>query len=520
MAETNPGQRSALVEVLWTQQGGWRNSLVWRAFGWAVLQIHFQGLFQVPLWDYWRSCPLDFHAFSFSALALILFGPRLILHIFMAFSGLAVLITTLSGQDSVIFFPAAEYPIMIGFPTVVSLLAIWMFWRERHNAAKAPDKPWLSPEAQSELEGAQLTAGRIWMFILMSFAGLHKINADFFNEEVGCTHAVMGITRKWWNTAEWNPIYDYILDTTPPLVAVGFEMLIPFICLLMPRVGVLTAVFFAANIALAAPTAFTATVVTLSFSFLPQGDWPAIKAGLWKHKHWILLVLAGVLTLSYSVYSGRRNWTQFAIHHVVLVWVGSGGLIALWSAHRDKRGQWAKAWQNFNFKEHLRQRWLWPKKDKVMRRGLVVFMALAMLNCLSPYFGGHFQYTFAMFSNLRVDDNRWNSYIFPRAMRLTEHDPFSHVREVDRIGQGPQTPPKDKHLIVPKLYSVRAFKTRLEFHRKHKLHINAKVRYQGEEGLFNDLAHNPAADTWVNTLPDTGWYRSALVLDGPQACKH
>jgi len=49
---------------------------------------------------------------------------------------------------------------------------------------------------------------------------------------------------------------------------------------------------------------------------------------------------------------------------------------------------------------------------------LAIGVLLVLLNGLCPYLGLKTQSSFAMFSNLQTEGDRWNSYVFPKSMRV------------------------------------------------------------------------------------------------------
>ena len=66
-----------------------------------------------------------------------------------------------------------------------------------------------------------------------------------------------------------------------------------------------------------------------------------------------------------------------------------------------------------------------------LSRGLACVSSLLFLaNCLSPQLGLRHEYSFAMFSNLRADEHRWNSLVFPQRMSLFGHEYVSVDRSV------------------------------------------------------------------------------------------
>ena len=58
---------------------------------------------------------------------------------------------------------------------------------------------------------------------------------------------------------------------------------------------------------------------------------------------------------------------------------------------------------------------------------MILWILILTINGFAPYLGLKFNYSFAMLSNLRVDDARWNHLFVPKGLRISEHDDFIHV---------------------------------------------------------------------------------------------
>ncbi|MBZ5710194.1 hypothetical protein K7C98_13090, partial [Nannocystis pusilla] len=134
---------------------------------------------------------------------------------------------------------------------------------------------------------------------------------------------------------------------------------------------------------------------------------------------------------------------------------------------------------------------------------------------LSPYLGLKYRYSFAMLSNLRVDDARWNSLIMPRWIRLTRHDPFVHVLRVQ-----PPIPRSNKNELVlaPGVYTPEEFRRRFEAARQRRSAL--ELRYQGQSITSPDLAADLGLAGFVHSLPARPLHQPALTLTAPQQCIH
>ncbi|MCY1013939.1 hypothetical protein OV079_52120 [Nannocystis pusilla] len=147
----------------------------------------------------------------------------------------------------------------------------------------------------------------------------------------------------------------------------------------------------------------------------------------------------------------------------------------------------------------------------------VATIALLLALGSSPYLGLKYRYSFAMLSNLRVDDARWNSLIVPRQVRLTRHDPFVHVLRVE-----PALPRGDRRepVLAPGVYSPDAFRRRFEAARRHQRRSALELRYHGQLLKSPDIAADLGILGFVESLPAAPLYQPALTLRAPQPCVH
>ncbi|MFY0534156.1 hypothetical protein [Nannocystis pusilla] len=151
---------------------------------------------------------------------------------------------------------------------------------------------------------------------------------------------------------------------------------------------------------------------------MPARDVAALAVALRRRGLWLALAGLVLLAISHSLYRGPNNWAIFAVFQVVLLLAACLAAVGL----RDAAGAWSFA----------------PRRSRLRLPGgphhrsfAVATIALLLALGSSPYLGLKYRYSFAMLSNLRVDDARWNSLVVPRQLRLTRHDPFVHVLRVE-----------------------------------------------------------------------------------------
>src|SRR5690606_8333121 len=110
-----------------------------------------------------------------------------------------------------------------------------------------------------------------------------------------------------------------------------------------------------------------------------------------------LAVVAAALTASLLAYQGPKVWPIFAAFEVVLLLALALAAVGLRASLAEGRGSLA------------------PRRSRLRLPGgprhrvfAGVALAATLLCGFSPYLGFNYRYGFAMLSNLRVDDARWN----------------------------------------------------------------------------------------------------------------
>jgi hypothetical protein len=143
------------------------------------------------------------------------------------------------------------------------------------------------------------------------------------------------------------------------------------------------------------------------------------------------------------------------------------------------------------------------------RRGVLgAAVLLWLLNGLAPYSGLKFQYSFAMLSNLRVDDDRHNSLLFPRWMRWAD-DPYVHV-DAARYRDASSGRVLSGGEVVADLYTPHELVVQGEVARSVGEVLEWSGRWRGRRVTHAD----------VHTLPPARLFRDRLTKGAPQQCVH
>jgi hypothetical protein len=250
--------------------------------------------------------------------------------------------------------------------------------------------------------------------------------------------------------------------------------------------------------------AFAGLVVVMSLSFLPDEALPDITAGLRAHR-W--LVMASVIALvggGRLVYRGDFPWLATALGQSLTI-------VAWWMVGFALRGR-------------LRHRDRWPASAPVASKDarvcLSVMALLVGFNGLTPYLGLKFQYSFAMLSNLRVDDDRWNSFVFPRGFRLTAHDPYVHITRTryKRLETGQIF--ESGGILDPALYSPDALRMRIARALSRGVQVTFDFEYQGQHRSFAEAADPQPLYALIADLPPAPLFQKVLDAGHPQSCEH
>ncbi len=484
-----PGVRAG--RHLWRPLGAAQTRLVWRLIGWAMLLAVLRARGGQPLAIDPSVVPWAYHALALAAGSLVLFGPRLILLIAAAGSWIWVLIYIVGGSDPKYSFIADEFLLFAALPVLGALSAGFTLVEERDAAA---------PERDEAVDRGQLWQLRMCTLVALVFAGLHKLNVDFMAPQTSCATLLGRRLAEHWS-----------LPAVPlsPLGVVLAEGLAPVLLIFYPRLGALWLVVLAAGLGHVGPYAFNALLVALAVGFLPTapGEAWARRARRW----WpaLLVALLAVGAASTRLYQGPDAWWPYLVFEATLVLVA--WLVLIYPGAGGRSSGWRPA---------LPARpWL---PGRFAHRSLCGYAVLFMtLHGLSPYLGLKFRFSFAMLSNLRADDDRWNSLVVPRVVHLRATDPLVHVLGAyDLAGESIKARARDRDALRPGTYGPQEFRRRYEEAVRRGQPLRLQVRYLGVERGFGDLRFAPDLRAFVAGLPRMPLFQGALSGSRPQACVH
>jgi len=452
---------------IWAPLGGFRVQLGWRLIGFAMCQV----LTGDRLWP---------HLAGFLLLSL---GPRLITLALASASGIALIASLLTYPLSAEMSVAEEHLVFAALP----LIALVFDLASRGDRAGAAS--------------SQLLLLRWSAILLMFFVGFHKLNADFFDDAVSCNTYLGGRLDLAWAI----PLSDLGLLPRPATV-VGLELGASLLLLLAPRAGIVLTAGLLCPIALFGPTSLVSTVLALASSGLRSGDGPVIWAGLRRRAIVVAMLCLGVAAIVYLLYEGYAPIRMLLFMLVASTLLFSVGL----SVVNDPRGR--------------------PRNPMLpapgpMRALVIGFVACGLINGFSPYLGTKFRMSFAMFSNLRVDEARWNHFLVPGSLYLRSHDPFVRVEQVDFVGPSKRlreipSGPRDDRELRPSLLSPQSLRFRVETLRARRADAHLSVSYRGRRIRFPNVTRNREFRVWLSELPDAKLFQRKLERSGPQSCVH
>ncbi|HUP23544.1 MAG TPA: hypothetical protein VNB06_11455 [Thermoanaerobaculia bacterium] len=514
--------------------GDGRVVLVWLLFAWAILQEHLLLYGAGRLSSYLdRASPLHL-ALGVCALLLVVFGPRPILFLATSLVTSSLLWRTAAGTDSRLSFPAAELPIFVALPLGSLVLCLVVGGRDR----------------EEDLTRALIWCYRLVFLSAVGFATLHKINTDFFDPQLSCSTILSQTLPQWWHTPAALPAL--LVD---PIDVVLSEAAMALLLLLYWPLGMLFTVGFTTGLAMVGPTVFTAVVLSAAPAFLRDTGSARCFALRGKRLYLLAAGTLAILLLVPAAYHGpaTRPWPQFALYLVVAMYLSLAALGALsddlhrWLdtrrrprlrrkrstgraapeptsaatsstlAQTDAQHEGAKSVPREPLGASVAAGLDLPS-GRAFRVVLVGMAVVLAINGLSPYLGLKHHFSFAMLSNLRADDLRWNSMAVPSWVRVHDRDPFVHV-DVARI----LVPPDDRSdrslFLFSAGFAPYAFVERAEAHLRHGHALTLVARYRGQEYRFDDATTLAEVAPLLERLPPNRLWPELQAL-GPQPCVH
>lgn len=467
----------------------WRVSLVWRLYGWAVVQ-EMLVLCGARPWERWfGESPFVLQAMSLCGLLLLVLGPRPLVLAATAVFATAWGWITAAGLDPRLDFPGAELPVFVTLPAGSVVLILLGGARGR---------------SAEDLSAALLGLYRLTFVVEMAFATLHKVNVDFLDPTVSCAGALNHLLPE-----RWDSVFASLAWLLTPPVVLFFEAVSPVLAILYWPLGLLVLLGFVLGLAMIGPTGFTAVTVSAAFSFVrgtTAEEFYRLPRG---HPWWCVIAGAGLVAYVFVSHRAPPSypWGQYALYVLVVGFLAAclGGEIA-----RDLRGGRPGGIRSVLV-------FGWPRPSR-FRAALVLFGLLLVANGLTPYTGYRYHFSFSMLSNLRADQMRWNSYVFPRWLRLVDEDPFVEVTKVRIRRRGGRATDPDRELFEAH-FPPYEFVRRVDYHLGHGHEVYVWIRYEGREHALLGVGRNPEARAFLDGLPRAQLFQKVLVK-GPQPCVH
>ncbi len=496
-----------LGTILFGRVADWRANVIFVGFGWALYQLSLLRLHRHSVPAYIDRMPWEVLLLSLCGILFLVFGFRLILLFVCSIAAAFQLRTVMLASHPRLNQVAEEYLLYFIVP-FVGLIIASIFIFERLFKGRGLDEP----DSRRELGDRICDGCKVILVTTLGFVTLAKINTDFFNPETSCM-MLSETLKAWWSLPDF---VEPLMEGMTPRLFVFLEGMIILLLYLWAPVGIIFTVMFTQGLANIGPTAFNATIVCLTLSFLQYSDRDHIIKGIKESWKVLVLIVAVLIPISYGIYDGSRPWHQFGIYHIVsLVIVFCSVLliiarleIRIPDVTKSNRGQ----------KRAVAMGHAGVRRSKIHVVFLGVLIAGLLLNGFSPYLGLKHRLSFAMLSNLRVDNNRWNHFFIPEEVYLFQYDPYIRVHEI-RSGPAMDRPHGDGR-ISRVMYSPREFKRRIEMYMKEEVGFSISFEYKGRLYSFEDAELDATFLAFVNELCENRWFQRWLYMDGPQHCVH
>ncbi len=458
----------------------WRVGLQWRFLGFVLLTVVALVLVDEP------SPGASLLGSALAGLALLAVGGRTPVLALTSFAVGSLLVEIVAGRHP--YQLAEEYLPLCALPLAGLVLTLWA--RHRPGAG----------DPLAERDDAQLALFRSTLVLMMFFAAFHKFNGDFLDPTVSCAtvHA-----SRLLELLQAGPL----LHSAVPWLAVLGEASVPLLLVFAPRIGLPFSVGLMAYVGHRGATPFTLLVMMLACAYLRSEDGDRIAAG-YRRFTWPVLGLHGVaLAACVAFLPGLAGWARYGLWVLALLNLG----IALAFALAPDLVDLLTALRRRSWSEFVPRRSHLLPRERGARLFLVALMTVGALNAFSPYLGLKLRLSFAMFSNLRVDEARWNSRFVPRVAFMRAHDAYVHV--ISSSGSAAAQVP-------PGLYSPRRLADRLIAAGRQGGRVDLELRYEGEERRSEHAARDAALREWLGQLPGSIWFHAYLPAQGPQSCLH
>jgi len=344
---------------------------------------------------------------------------------------------------------------------------------------------------------AGLDAVRVTAALTYALASLHKLNGDFFDPATSCAdHALRQVAALWpalptplaspglavlvvlWEIA----LAGLVLTRSRWLWPVGLAFHLPLTLTLAPAFGAVMVAGWSASVPAREAVAWRRVIRR-----------PAERLGA-------LIGALGALGLEALVRGAPDVWGQAKVAVV-------GGLLSVWWGalrSRARRVAPGGAWRRA--RAHPAARWVG-----------VAFVA----HGLSPYVGLRVQHTAAMLSNLRIDPECHNAWLFPRYGGAGPYIYIDHVRFGGPEGGAEGLRPKRAQVLRETLWSPTALHTmRANWCTSALRPIALGGHWRGAPFELADLCAPDAFDALDQSWPSPSWLpgHQAFQKNLPRAC--
>ena len=439
---------------------------------------------------YWATAPtVRWLGYGF-CLAIVVSGPRRALLLGLAVAQIADVASAIS--HNTLSSGYAEKGLLLIFSCGVAS----MMWIDRGEA---------------EARAARLRSlMRALATVGFAFVALNKTNVDFLDPAISCSRNLMA------ELGDRIPFAAPFVSLTEGEAWVSWlmELLLLPALLLFPRIGPIYVLGFFMGVALVGPRATCFVFMAIALTFLPKEDFDRVQLDA----RWVRVV-AGVALLLSTIFwvlaldDARRFAPLQLISRVgfmtLVLWMLSLLGVNAWKQPlREPRG--SSVWRGA------------PMPTRVIAASV---LTLLLLNELSPYLGLKSKYSLTMWSNLRTDAARSNSYIVPAALRISERADrallrVSSIRPLDPSVAPPRPNGGPPRQLMPFVASHATTLKRLRQMESAFGSLSISIERGTERRRFTGVGPGSDFESFIEeTRPSVDWFDGRVMTYArPQAC--
>lgn len=489
------------LELLIHSITGDRMSLVWRLFGLVLVLLWLQHMNEDSVFAFAEKSAASLDALAACGVALLVAGPSLLVLLASGSVGAWFFLDVLAGVRTLDFM-ADEYAVQAGLPIVAAIVSGVHLVHVARGAR--PRGLRVDAELRGDIDDLHARIFRIFTITTLAFAGLHKLNTDFFAS--GSCAALANRLETWWTLP-------FDVPSAGPAAVVTLELLTAAMLLIYPRLGILLVVYVMAGLGHIGPSAFASTCVVMSLAFFDRGDIVLTRRFFQRRWGAVVAITLLVIGVSFSTYRAPLPWLKYGLLEALLVTV-TCMVIGVGLARLRRLAT-------------LRRRLLpaavrWWRRPTTLMPGLSSWLALILVvNGMTPYLGVKYRFSTAMLSNLRVDQERWNSYVIPEWVRLRESTPHVLVVWQPDGVYVPANPKKGQHYLSDGLFTAEALAAALRDATTRRARGHLRLTHLGESAEFDLPMDTLALMSWIEQRSTSGLWQAQLGPgDQPQACIH